>query len=247
MDEIAHLLSELDRLHHRQAELRSYERRLAECGENDPASDTWKMAAIVAASAEADFQAVLIRNYSTISRVLREAAEGCAPKEEPKSYWGWWAGANEEWCTIGPCSSRDQVIAEATDEVLGEFQDGDTWKLGFHICEANKPPLRLADWIGADDLLGQAEDAICDSDRVSCEYDEGPWFHASAEQEADLERRVKAACDAWQAAHGLVFTCTSFSSSRNHEHVVVPHPLPDDPPPPATETTKTEEPRHDDR
>lgn len=183
-----------------------------------------------------------ISESHTISRVLREAAEGCAPKEDPKSYWGWYAGANEEWCTIGPCSSRDEVIAEATDEVLGEFQDGDTWKLGFHICEANKPPLRLADWIGADDLLGQAEVAICDSDRVSCEYDEGPWFHASAEQEADLERRVKAACDAWQAAHGLVFTCTSFSSSRNHEHVVVPHPLPEPPPPARIEDA--EEPSH---
>lgn len=73
MDEIAHLLSELDRLHHRQAELRSYERRLAECGENDPASDTWKTAAIVAASAEADFQAALVRNWPALAAFLREA------------------------------------------------------------------------------------------------------------------------------------------------------------------------------
>lgn len=62
------------------------------------------------------------------------------------------------------------------------------------------------------------------------------------EGDADLERRVKAACDAWQAAHGLVFTCTSFSSSRNHEHVVVLHPLPEPPPPARIEDA--EEPSH---
>ena len=74
MAEIATLLAELERLHHRATDLRAREAQLADAGENDPASDTWKTADIVAASAEADFQAVLIRNYSTISRVLREAS-----------------------------------------------------------------------------------------------------------------------------------------------------------------------------
>jgi hypothetical protein len=34
------------------------------------------------------------------ARVLREAAEGCAPKVDTKNYWGWWAGPNEEICGI---------------------------------------------------------------------------------------------------------------------------------------------------
>lgn len=33
------ILAELERLHHRQADLRARERRLAEAGEDDPASD----------------------------------------------------------------------------------------------------------------------------------------------------------------------------------------------------------------
>lgn len=184
----------------------------------------------------------------TISRVLREAAEGCAPKQDTKSYWGWWAGSSEEYCTIGPCETRDEVIANATSEVLGEFEDDNgVWKLGFHICEAEQRPLRLAEYIEADRLLERAEEVLSDSCRVGCEGDDGPWFDATSEQEVDLRRRVEAACDAWQKAHGLVFTCKTFSASRNHEHVIVPHPLPDVPPPPATETTKSQEPRNDDR
>lgn len=123
MDEIAQLLSELDRLHHRQAELRSYERRLAECGENDPASDTWKMAAIVAASAEADFQAVLIRNYSTISRVLRDAAaEGWRPIETAPS-------------------TGDHVLVFGGRHVEPEYvrSDGDWWRMRVREGSTQQP------------------------------------------------------------------------------------------------------------
>ena len=76
MAEIATLLDELESLYHRQADLRAYELDLADRGENDPASDTWKIAATIAAGAEADFQSALVRNWPTIARVLREAAEG---------------------------------------------------------------------------------------------------------------------------------------------------------------------------
>lgn len=70
------LIAELDRLHHRATDLRAREAQLADAGENDPASDTWKTAAIVAASAECEFHAALVAAWPTISRVLREAAEG---------------------------------------------------------------------------------------------------------------------------------------------------------------------------
>lgn len=75
------LIAELDRLHHRATDLRAREAQLADAGENDPASDTWKTAAIVAASAECEFHAALVAAWPTISRVLREAAEGWRPIE----------------------------------------------------------------------------------------------------------------------------------------------------------------------
>lgn len=75
------LLTELERLHHRATDLRASEAQLADAGENDPASDTWKTAAIVAASAECEFHAALVAAWPTISRVLREAAEGWRPIE----------------------------------------------------------------------------------------------------------------------------------------------------------------------
>jgi hypothetical protein len=228
--EPAILLAELERLYHRQADLRAHELDLADAGENDPASDTWKIAAIVAAGAEADFQGALVEAWPTIARllreadqwraresetqealqaigeefgvrggeprvdgirrvlvekdkalalagatlmkldrtnadlqarVLREAAEGPKVEKDTKNYWGWWAGSSEEYCTIGPCASRDEVIAEATDEALGEFEDDDgTWKLGFHICEAEQRPLRLAEWIEADRLLERGRNPV---------------------------------------------------------------------------------------
>lgn len=76
------LVAELERLHQRQADLRAYEIDLAERGENDPASDTWKTAAIVAASAEADFQSALVRNWNIIARLLKEGEQWRARESE---------------------------------------------------------------------------------------------------------------------------------------------------------------------
>ncbi len=126
--------------------------------------------------------------------------------------WHWWGGASEEWCTIGPCRSRDQVIADAIDGGLEAV----------HLCEARQDPLRLADWIEAEELLDRADQEVADSDRVGSENDDGPWFDAKPDQKRDLVERIKRACDEWQAAHGLVFIAQTFSDSRNHEYVVLP-------------------------
>ncbi len=139
--------------------------------------------------------------------------------------WQWWAGSDEEWCTVGPEDTREAIIQAATNDSLGEFQhEGGGWNLSFHIVEARQDPLRLADWIEADRLLERAEEGLSDSDRVSSEYDDGPWFECTPEQEKDLEERVKRACDEWQAAHRLVFSCATFSHTRNKEKVIVELP-----------------------
>ena len=141
--------------------------------------------------------------------------------------WQWWGGADEEVCIYGPCATRDEVIAEAVSDRMGEFQAEDgSWKIGVHVCEARKDPLRLADWIDdAEYQLERADERVSDSDRAS-ENDDDGYFGCSTEQAKDLERRLKAACDDWQAAHGLVFNTWTFSASRKHEYVVVDHPEP---------------------
>lgn len=134
--------------------------------------------------------------------------------------WKWWAGQTDEFYTVGPCESKDEAINEAISDGIGEWLDVSqtphVWMQSFSVIEATHDPLRLADWIYADTMLERADDALADSDRVSCEHDgNGPWFKATPEQEADLIQRVKAACDEWQAAHGLVFKSTTFSHQRN--------------------------------
>lgn len=141
--------------------------------------------------------------------------------------WQWWGGTNEEVCTYGPHATKEAVIAEAMSERTGEFQAEDgSWKIGVYVCEARKDPLRLADWIDdAEFILDHAEDSVGDSDRAS-EYDDPPFFDCTKDQQADLELRIKAACDDWQTAHGLVFKTWTFSASRSHEYVVVDLPEP---------------------
>ena len=144
--------------------------------------------------------------------------------ENPDSDWKWYAGYDEEWFTIGPEDTKDAIIQAATGDCIGEFKNevGD-WCLGFHIAEARQDPLLLADWVSADHTLERAEDNISDSDRVSSESDDGPWFECTPDQEADLDERIKRACAEWQAANGLVFPCRTFTHTRNQEYIVVPH------------------------
>ncbi|MBB6306283.1 hypothetical protein [Xanthobacter tagetidis] len=67
------LITELDRLHHRATDMRARERQLADAGENDPASDAWKTAAILAASAESEFESALVEAWPALAALLREA------------------------------------------------------------------------------------------------------------------------------------------------------------------------------
>ncbi len=179
---------------------------------------------VSSAGSRLDMLAVAIATALEIERAAAPPRHHVVPTT---GAWQWWAGSDEEWCTVGPEDTRGAIIQAATNDSLGEFEhEGGGWNLSFHIVEARQDPLRLADWIEADRLLERAEESMSDSDRVSSEYDDGPWFECTPEQEKDLEERVKRACDEWQAAHRLVFTCATFSHTRNKEHVIVE--LPDD-------------------
>ncbi len=125
---------------------------------------------------------------------------------------GWFLAAREAsemW--NGPFQTREAAIDAGRDDHERE---------SFWICRASSPPLRLADWMpDADNLLEQADDQLAESDRVGSDGDEGPWFEVKPDLVADLDRRIKAACDDWQAAHGAVFTCTTFETMRDFEQV----------------------------
>lgn len=142
------------------------------------------------------------------------------------SHWAWWAGkSTDDYALVGPCRTRDEAIAEAVDHGFGEWldeaEDPPVWKHTFVVFEAEHAPLRLADWIRADQIIEMADEDLADSERVSSEYDDGPWFRATPEQKSELARDLRAACDEWQRRNGLVFTCCTFNAQRGEEAVTV--------------------------
>ena len=138
----------------------------------------------------------------------------------------WYVGADEEYYTAGPYDTRDEAVDEAIHQCIGEFKGDDgVWKIGFYLAEATKPSLRLSEWVlDAEEILTRADEELADSDRTGWEGDEGPWFECSSEQTRDLERRIKKACDEWQAEHKLTFNSQTFGEMRGPEYVVAPHP-----------------------
>lgn len=148
--------------------------------------------------------------------------------------WAWYAsGDGGEFFMVGPCATREDAIAEAIADRLGETEDVDeetgepAWFLCFEIAECRNRPVPLADWIGAERLLERADEEICDSDRRGSEFDDDTVFDVTPEQSADLISRIRRACDEWQAAHGLVFTVNTFEAMRKSE--TVKHRLPKEP------------------
>lgn len=137
---------------------------------------------------------------------------------ETKDGWTWWASSDGELYQIGPCASRAEAIAEAVSDEVGYLDDG---AFRIEVCEARIDPMRLADFIGADGLLERADEEAWDSDRVCSEFDDGPIFDVTPDQEKDLIERIKRACDEWQEAHGLTFKVSTFSAMRNGEVVTL--------------------------
>jgi hypothetical protein len=126
-----------------------------------------------------------------------------------KWYWARFEDSETWW---GGVPTREDAILEGRSDC-----DDDE---GFYICEASNPPVTLADWIGdGDDLIDKAHDSLFDSDRISYEHDDRDIFTATPEQVADLTTRIRAACNEWQAAHGLVFTVRSFEDMSVPEYV----------------------------
>ncbi|OJX99076.1 MAG: hypothetical protein BGP07_03150 [Rhizobiales bacterium 63-22] len=120
--------------------------------------------------------------------------------------WKWYAGPDDEVFTIGPCDTREEAIEEA---------QGYGYE-GFHLVEAVKDDIRLADYIGADNILEEAEERaydLCDPESSESLFD------VTGDQCADLTARLRKACDEWQEAHGLRFVPWAFTRTRNAEYI----------------------------
>lgn len=129
---------------------------------------------------------------------------------------GWYYAAwqdSEMWSGMwsGPHPTREAAIQAGAAEAP-EWDE-------FWICQAFTQPLDLARWAGLDCILERAEDAIYDSERINTEFEEGPFFSVTPEQEKDLEEHLRHAIHIWQMKHGLQFECRTFSDMRDFDKV----------------------------
>jgi hypothetical protein len=132
--------------------------------------------------------------------------------------WNWYAGADEECYTIGPCDTREQALQEALDSDVGYENEFDVCAV--HLIEARKDPLQFSKFCGIDWLVDSAfENAEDNAYEVGNEYGD-PIFDVSEADIRDFQRRLAEAMDEWQRANNLVFTGWAFTSTRNSELVV---------------------------
>lgn len=137
---------------------------------------------------------------------------------EDRKDWPWWASDNGEMFGVGPCATREEAIAEA---VFNEIGAGDDGSYRFTLAQAERDPIRLADWLDVEEALERADESLADSDRVCWEYDDGQVFMVNPMNMKDLKERIAKACDEWQEANGLVFTVRTFSHCWSHENVTI--------------------------
>lgn len=123
--------------------------------------------------------------------------------------WRWWFGNDDEVFTT-ECATREEAVSIATEEYDGGY-----------ICEARAyQNMPLAGFFDAERFIEDAEDKA--SDLTSPDHGHDVLFEVTPEQEADLERSVRAAIALWQKRHGLAFKPWMFERSRNHEYIPAP-------------------------
>ena len=121
--------------------------------------------------------------------------------------WRWWAGRDEEYLTVGPCATREEAIAAATDDIgAGE---GD-----FTILEATLPILAM----DAGSTIGTFVETIGDDMYLYSSEHEYPSWDATKEQMAEATAEMQAFFDQWMDKWRSTFTSPNvFASTRNRE------------------------------
>lgn len=120
--------------------------------------------------------------------------------------WKWWVGSDEErFCE--ECDTREQAV----DIALNDYDDG-AW-----IIEAVKADnVQLSAYFDTDVFLENAEESAYD---LGDPEGSTTLFEVTPDQGNDLEAMVRAAIDAWQAKHELIFVPWAFSAQRNLEYI----------------------------
>jgi hypothetical protein len=134
----------------------------------------------------------------------------------------WYASSDGEICTIGPCDSREEVIAEAELEELGlrQGENGGPDVLHFHIVEASLDLVDISQHLNIDNVAC----GLCESidEEHAFDGDEYPSEDAwTSEQEKDLELHLRAAVAAWQLRHAIEIQPNKFTRERNQEEVTL--------------------------
>lgn len=118
--------------------------------------------------------------------------------------WKWYVGYHEEEYSSGPYETRAEAVQIAKEEYEGGW-----------IIEAYKRPESLARYFNANNFLEHAEEAAYDLANESGD----PIFDPTGPQIDDLETRVRATIEKWQADHKLEFIPWTFTGQRNLERI----------------------------
>lgn len=134
--------------------------------------------------------------------------------------WGWYASGDEENYTVGPEGSREAIIQAALIDEVGlawdRNEDG-TWDYNFHIMEAYKLPIDLAEYFDADSWIEDLDNGplfdVLDPDG------EGLGAYISSEDTASLQAVVREALTKWQKQTGFHHEPWTFTGTRNGEWI----------------------------
>lgn len=152
--------------------------------------------------------------------------------------WKWYAGTDDERFDIGPCDTRDQVIAEALAQRIGEVSeevsedvtDPETgvltnrlYRHRFYVLEAvPHGPVELDGYFDAANWFDELENGpladLGDSDGNPMLAD------ITKAQGADLTDRIQAVIRQWQVDHNITISAWAFAQSAKAEFVDLPAP-----------------------
>ena len=120
--------------------------------------------------------------------------------------WTWWVGHDDERYHTS-CATREEAVQIAQDQGGG------------YIVEAQPPAsIKLSGYFCAEQFLESAEEDAMES-HGDPESDMPIFDTIGADLEKDLQAIVRAAIDAWQEKHSLVFRGWAFSAIRNGEYI----------------------------
>lgn len=116
--------------------------------------------------------------------------------------WYWWYGNSEDFYANGPYETRDEAIAEGTDE----YDEGE----GFFVIEAVSSDFELS----AEQII---EDQFFNNDEYAFLSQSGPERTAGADDaDAELQRLL----DYWVKKHRHTFRFeTPFKKTRNQQFI----------------------------